>query len=155
MDPHGPDDLARRMSEAVHALVAVWVQAPAAVTPRVSAHQLRALHVVDRTAQINLTGLADELGMTLPAASRLCDRLEAAGLLARDVPPHNRREVLLRLTSRGSRLLDEVADRRRRDLAAVLGTMPAPRRTELLSGLLAFHTAHTAARTPPARRDAP
>ncbi|MGD0377399.1 MAG: MarR family transcriptional regulator [Streptosporangiaceae bacterium] len=48
-----------------------------AVVPPV---QLRALLVIDRAGSLNLSGLAGLLGASPSAASRLCDRMQAAGL---------------------------------------------------------------------------
>ena len=45
--------------------------------------QLRALLIVDEAGAINLTKLARMLGASTSATSKLCDRLVAAGLLAR------------------------------------------------------------------------
>lgn len=138
-----PEDEAQAVAEAVSELAALWARAPQVVTPRVSAHQLRALHVVGRGREVNLTRLAEEMGVSLPTASRLCDRLEAAGFLERGVPPSSRREVCLTLTEAGRRLVARVAEYRRRHLAAVLESMPAEDRAALLNGLHAFHTAWT------------
>ncbi len=46
--------------------------------------QLRALLVIDRAGSLNLSGLAGLLGASASAASRLCDRMQAAGLVSRD-----------------------------------------------------------------------
>lgn len=45
--------------------------------------------------------LADQLGITSGSATAMIDRLETAGLLARRPHPHDRRSLLLRLTTRG------------------------------------------------------
>ncbi|WP_202124356.1 helix-turn-helix domain-containing protein [Actinomadura physcomitrii] len=76
----------------------------------------------------------------MSSASRLCDRLEAAGLLIRD-PGRDRREVTVRLSADGQALLDRLRVRRRAELAGVLEAMPAPARAALLRGLSEFHEA--------------
>ena len=116
---------ARELVGPVATLAEVWARGTEAVPRRLSVQQLRALTVVGREGRTNLTGVADGAGITMSSASRLCDRLVAAGLLARAVPPDNRREIELMLTPRGRRLLDEVEDRRQRELVAVLRAMPA------------------------------
>jgi DNA-binding MarR family transcriptional regulator len=130
-------ELAEQMSDAVRRLALVWDRAPLSVNPRLSAQQLVTLESVSASPGINLTGLADVVGVGHSAASRLCDRLEAAGLLERRIPPENRREIHLTATSRGRSLLDEVAARRRQDLAAILAEIPPDRRGELRDGLRA------------------
>ncbi|MEU1593169.1 MarR family transcriptional regulator [Streptomyces sp. NPDC005708] len=135
---------ARQVADAVERLVGLWTSAAEAVTPRLSRHQLNALMAVRHHAELNLTALAETLGIALPAASRLCDRLEAAGLLERVIHPRNRRELQLRVTSQGQRVLAEVADRRSISLAAVFAAMTPAARTSLEQGLQAFHEAYDA-----------
>jgi DNA-binding MarR family transcriptional regulator len=130
--------LAQQMAGPVQRLAFLWARAPSSVTPRLSVQQLRALEGVDAAPGVNLTGLADTLDMGVPTASRLCDRLEAAGLLERGISPENRREIHLRTTSRGRDLVDQVAAQRSSDLASLLQGMPPKRRAELLSGLQAL-----------------
>ncbi|MGW3667636.1 MarR family winged helix-turn-helix transcriptional regulator [Streptomyces sp. NPDC005141] len=134
-----PETAAARMADAVEGLVELWVSAGQSVDPRLSAHQLKALKAVSRRSGLTLTGLADSVGIALPAASRLCDRLEAAGLLQRIPHPHNRRALHLLLTPQGSRVLAEIGERRTLDLAAVLAAMTPLQRTCLEDGLRAFH----------------
>lgn len=111
--------------------------ARAPVTPP----QLRALLVLRQQPGINAAGLAEQLGVKPPTATAVCDRLEAAGLMDRQVAPHSRREVVLRLTRAGHRLLAGLARQRREDVATVLARMSAPDRQALLVGLTAFRRA--------------
>lgn len=46
--------------------------------------QLRALLVIEGAGSLNLNRLAGLLGASASAASRLCDRMQAAGLVSRD-----------------------------------------------------------------------
>ncbi|MFF3229026.1 MarR family winged helix-turn-helix transcriptional regulator [Nocardia suismassiliense] len=128
-------DLAATVEQAAARLVVLWSQAAGT---RVSPSQLQALTIVQRHGQINLNGLAAELDAMPSSASRLCDRLQAAGLLARTASLANRREVMLALTRDGQRLLTEVSDTRRRELARVLHGMSAAGREALLAGLAEF-----------------
>ncbi|MFE2436325.1 MarR family winged helix-turn-helix transcriptional regulator, partial [Streptomyces sp. NPDC059409] len=73
-----------------------------------------------------------------PSTSRLCDRLQAVGFVERTVSATSRREVRLHLSKRGRAFLDDLRERRERELRAVLEQMPAAERTALLSGLEAF-----------------
>ncbi|MBB1246796.1 MarR family transcriptional regulator [Streptomyces durbertensis] len=105
--------------------------------------QLRALFAIERQAGCNLRTLSEELGSTPPATSRLCDRLEAAGLVLRTVSPASRREVRLQLSRDGQRLLEEIRAGQRREINAVLRRMAPAARHELLGGLRAFREAAT------------
>jgi DNA-binding MarR family transcriptional regulator len=128
-------DLPDLASDLAEALGLAWARVQEGLGTRVSPSQLRALLVVERRGEINVNGLAEELGAVASSASRLCDRLEAAGLLRRVSSPHNRREVLVGLTVDGRRLLAELAQRRQRDLAEVLAGMSPAGRASLLTGL--------------------
>ncbi|MEV6836556.1 MarR family transcriptional regulator [Streptomyces sp. NPDC051133] len=129
---------AREIADAVERLATLWSVAAQEATVRLSPHQLRALRAVEAAPEVNLTGLAERLDIGLPTASRLCDRLEAAGLLERSLHPSNRREVLLTLTSQGRRVLGDVACRRARALAGVLAAMEPAERSALIRGMKAF-----------------
>ena len=86
-EDHGPDGLdplrAAEVDEAAQALVAAWDSVREHATSRLSWPQLSALLVVERVEGVNLRGLAGELKMLLSSASRLCDRLVAAGMVER------------------------------------------------------------------------
>lgn len=146
-DPgHQPDTLADQLLETVESLVMLWFAAAEDATPRLSVRQLLALQTVRRLPELNLTALAEHLGIALSTASRLCDRLEAAGLLRRTVQPHNRREVQLVVTTQGRRLLSDVAERRSLRLTGVFDAMAQGERDSLRHGLLAFHRARSPVR---------
>ncbi|MFE9680534.1 MarR family winged helix-turn-helix transcriptional regulator [Streptomyces sp. NPDC002701] len=151
-DPgHLPDNVADHVLDAVESLVMLWFAAAEDLTPRMSTRQLLALQTVRRLPELNLTALAEHLGIALPTASRLCDRLEAAGLLQRTVQPHNRREVQLVVTSQGRRLLADVTELRALCLTTVFDAMAQSERDSLQHGLRAFHHAHTLVRSRPPR----
>ncbi|WHT21785.1 MarR family transcriptional regulator [Crossiella sp. CA-258035] len=119
----------------------MWGRAAESVHPKVSASQLGALVVVERHQSITLGKLAEELGAIPSSASRLCDRLQAAGLLARRSNLADRREVSLELTKDGSRLLEQLRGARQAELGRVLGSMSSAEQTALLNGLASFHAA--------------
>ncbi|WP_339127490.1 MarR family transcriptional regulator [Streptomyces sp. f51] len=136
-----PEEVAGRLVDAVEGLMELWTSAGRSVGPRLSAQQSKALRAVARRPVPTLTDLAERVGVALPAASRLCDRLEAAGLLQRIPHPHNRRALSLLLTPQGGRALAEIGARRTLDLAAVLAAMTPLQRTSLEDGLRAFEAA--------------
>lgn len=129
-----------------HALLAVFLQDQAGVEDRVSAPQLRALTLLRDRGQVNLGELADGLGVRPSSATRLCDRLAAAGLLIRKVAPHSRREIVLALSRHGRDLLAELEEHRREQIGAVLTTLTPADRAALLTGLAAYGEAVRTAR---------
>lgn len=68
-----------------------------------SVPQFRALAFLGRNESAMLGEVADFLGLTLPAASKLIDGLVATGLAARRMDPEDRRKVMLSLTAAGRR----------------------------------------------------
>ncbi|QFG23324.1 MarR family winged helix-turn-helix transcriptional regulator [Actinomadura sp. WMMB 499] len=130
--------LADAIDELAGSFVSVW-EARHLAAP-VPATQLRVLFAVERQGTINVTGVAAELDALLSSASRLCSRMETAGLLER-TPGPNRRVIAYRLSSQGAAMLAELRSERRRDLAEVLLGMEADDRRTLLDGLRCFREA--------------
>jgi DNA-binding MarR family transcriptional regulator len=136
------DDAAAAAVElTVESLVTVLDIARMAQSPAVPPTQLRVLTIVAENRHTNMNRLAEALGVVPSSASRLCDRLEATGLLRRAPDPRDRREVRLVLTPAARRLLDELRERRRGALAEVLGRMTPAGRQELVRALAAFDAA--------------
>src|SRR5262245_14158529 len=82
-------------------LVAIAVRSIAQAEDRVTVPQFRMLVVLGRQQEAKLVTLADLLGVNPSTAMRMADRLAAAGLIVREVNPHDRRESLMRLTQEG------------------------------------------------------
>jgi DNA-binding MarR family transcriptional regulator len=129
------------VDDAALALLATWDAAREQATHRLSAPQLNALLAVEQDEGVNLRGLAGRLDMILSSASRLCDRLVAAGLVERVPGRSDRREIALYLTPSSRQLLHELRDRRRTMLGAVLLRMSPPGRAALIHGLTEFAAA--------------
>ena len=131
-------DAAAAVETAVESLVTVLDNARLAQSPSVPPAQLRVLTIIAGNRHTNMSRLAESLEVVPSSASRLCDRLEATGLLRRVPDPRDRREVRLLLTPAARRLLDELRERRRQALADVLERMPAPERQALVTALDSF-----------------
>ncbi|MFI5892634.1 MarR family winged helix-turn-helix transcriptional regulator [Actinoplanes sp. NPDC051513] len=135
---HRVTHVAAAVESAVESLVSVLDAARVAQAPTVPPAQLRVLTFISDNRQTNMSRLAEALDVVPSSASRLCDRLEAAGLLRRVPDPRDRREVRLMLTPAARRLLDQIRERRRVALAEVLDRMPEQARDELQRSLAAF-----------------
>jgi DNA-binding MarR family transcriptional regulator len=119
---------------ALSALTEAWEVAVDEAGSMLPPAQLRAVLAIAATP-LNLTALARQLRASVSAASRLCDRLQQAGLVTRDHAAPDRRGVQLSLTAAGARLAAWVREQRRATLAAILADMsPAARRA--LTGFL-------------------
>jgi DNA-binding MarR family transcriptional regulator len=114
--------------------------------------QIRALLIIDRAGSLNLSRLAEALGASASAASRLCDRIQGAGLLTRDRAPASRREIVLFPTESGRRLADWVRGRRRAALGDALQAMSPDGRDALAQGLRELAASAVAGSRRPAGR---
>ncbi|MEV4678920.1 MULTISPECIES: MarR family transcriptional regulator [Actinomadura] len=133
------ESTAAALDDVAATLMNVWSRPHNAPDVPVPSTQLRALLVLER-GPVNISSLAGELGALVSSASRLCDRLEASGLLARD-SGRDRREVTVRLSADGRALVGRLRERRQAELTRVLAQMPASARAALLWGLTEFHEA--------------
>ena len=140
--PTDPEtSMAAALDAAAAALLGIWESAREGTANRVSGAQLRAVMVVEQYDGINLRRLATRLDMLLSSASRLCDRLVAAGMLEREPGRFDRREISLHLTPEARRLLAELRADRQAQLAAVLSGMSREGRDALLRGMREFDEA--------------
>ena len=139
---------AEAVESSVEPLLAVLEAARMRHSPAVPPTQLRVLTIIADNRHTNMNRLALALDVVPSSASRLCDRLEAIGLLVRLTDPHDRREVRLTLTPAGRLLLDGLRERRRAAVAEVLQRMSPAAREDLVSGLAAFGLAAGSAADP-------
>ncbi|MFI5671029.1 MarR family winged helix-turn-helix transcriptional regulator [Streptomyces sp. NPDC051704] len=135
------EDPAAVLGAAADLLAVLHARGQDGTAPAVSPSQWRALSAVEAAEGINLRALGSLLDARPPSVTRLCDRLEAMGLLTRARHPRSRREVELRLTPRARALLDERRAARARALAAVLDQMTPEAVDALVTGLAAFREA--------------
>ena len=131
-------DVAAAVESTAESLIGVLESARLAQSPALPPAQLRVLTIICRSEHTNMSRLAEALAVVPSSASRLCDRLEATGLLRRVPDPRDRREVRLLPTPAALRLLEELRERRRAALAEVLERMNPARRQELVRALAAF-----------------
>jgi DNA-binding MarR family transcriptional regulator len=129
-----PADL-DRAEAGLSALIEAWQRAIEELGAMIPPAQVRALLIIEATGDLNVTGLSRLLGTSPSATSRLCDRLVAAGLLARVPAAASRREILLQLTESGQRLAAWIREQRRAALIRVLAEISPDGRADLTHGL--------------------
>ncbi|AWK09101.1 MarR family transcriptional regulator [Streptomyces spongiicola] len=135
------DAVTRAVLTASRLLVAVSARSLAAVEDRVTLPQFRLLVVLSTRGPAKLVVLAERLGVNPSTAMRMIDRLITAGLADRQTNPENRRETVLRLTPEGRALVEDVTDRRRREIATIVERMAGEQRAALVGALTAFNEA--------------
>ncbi|HEU5419875.1 MAG TPA: MarR family transcriptional regulator [Streptosporangiaceae bacterium] len=103
--------------------------APFGLTPA----QGRVLGVLaDSTEQLCMGDVAVILGVVPRAVTPQVDALEQAGLVQRRTDPHNRRSILLDLTSRGSDMCDELRGERVQAAEEIFAGLTPAQRWSLL-----------------------
>ena len=97
--------------------------------------QWRALLVVARADGVRIGEIGSRLGMAPPSTSRLVRRLERRGLVTSARDEADRRGTIVRPTTLGLQLWANLVDYRRRLIADLLDTMPAPLPVDLADEL--------------------
>jgi len=100
--------------------------------------QFRTLVFLNRVRDSSLSAVAEHLGMSVPAMSRLINGLVVSGLVGRRAVPSNRRQVALTLTARGRATLETVRDEVRLRLADSLAILPASEQKAIQRAMLAL-----------------
>ncbi len=137
----GGDDLDQFVTAlltASRALVGVSARSLADVEGKVTLTQFRTLVVLRAHGDSRLNRLSERLQVNASTTLRTVDRLISLGLVARRENPEDRREVLIELTGRGRRLVDDVTAARRSAIEAIVRDMPTRQRTAMVEALLAF-----------------
>jgi DNA-binding MarR family transcriptional regulator len=127
-------------------LLSVAVRSLAAADHDVTLPQYRALVVLAGRGPQRPTALAEALAVHPSTITRLCDRLVAKRLVQRAGSSTNRREVSIRLTPAGRRLVDAVTERRRAEIADIVARIPTRERATMVHAL---HALGDAAGEPP------
>jgi DNA-binding MarR family transcriptional regulator len=142
---------------ASRAVTAAVVRALESVDPSVSVPQMRVLVLLWTGEPLNLSAVAEGLGVNASNASRTCDRLVAAGLVDRGEGALDRRHVALTLTERGRGFVARLMDRREQELSAIVARMSDVDRHRLMTALAPFNEAASSDLWPsdrtPDRRD--
>ncbi|MDX6327999.1 MAG: hypothetical protein QOI83_382 [Streptomycetaceae bacterium] len=119
-------------------LMAVSARSLASVEESLTLPQFRMLVVLDTRGPLNLSQVAVELGVQPSTAMRMIDRLGAVGVVARGASATDRRTSLILLTGPGQRVVSEVTERRKQEIAGIVDAMPPGQRRHLVLALQAF-----------------
>lgn len=103
--------------------------------------QFRVLVVLAGSGPLRIGALAARVGALPSTFSRTIDRMVDGGWVEREQSPTSRREVLIGLAPRGRRLVDDLSERRRKQIAAILSTLSAADQVRVLDGLELFSAA--------------
>lgn len=132
------DDAADAFITVSRALVGIAVRSINAAPMEVTMTQHRLLVLLATGRTITVGELAEQLEVNASNASRLCDRLQKLGLVARDRSSKDGRAVEVSLTRAGGELLEAVRAHRREAVQRVLSRMSRTESAETIRALTAF-----------------
>ena len=112
--------------------------APAWIDLDLSMAQLKTLIVLSKEEPATIGQVAESLGIGLPTASHLIERLVQAGLAERTEDPLDRRRTLARLSPQGEELSERLRQGSRDRLRDWLAQLSDDERAALLYGLRAL-----------------
>jgi len=115
--------------------VAVAARSLGDIAEEVTLTQYRTLVVLASRGPKSLVELAEAVAVTPPTATRMCDRLIKKGLVVRGNDSGDRRLVRLTLAERGRDLVDEVTQRRRREIVELVAAVPEDQRVAMVDSL--------------------
>ncbi|HUJ09281.1 MAG TPA: MarR family transcriptional regulator [Verrucomicrobiae bacterium] len=96
-----------------------------------SVPQFRTLALLSRNQGASLSVVAEFLGLSLPATSRLVDGLVKKGLVTRQIPAGNRRQVALSVSTRGRTTWENARQATQQQLAEVIAPLTAAQRSRI------------------------
>lgn len=94
------------------------------------------LRLLDRTGGCRVQDMAREFAITVGGASKVADRVEAAGYCARRANPDDRRSSIVELTPAGRRKLEEALEVFEEELHRRFGSMLDDQKTADLTATL-------------------
>lgn len=100
--------------------------------------QLAALYAIDGTATLTVADLAEQIGRSPSATSRLVSALERRGLVERREEVADRRQRQLDVTPAGRSLLAQVDGARAEQFLSVVRPLPASERALVAMGVAAL-----------------
>jgi DNA-binding MarR family transcriptional regulator len=106
---------------------------------RITMPQFFVLSCLQKKDRVKMSEIAGFLRVTTAAATQLVDRLVRSGHVARDYDPADRRVIRVRLTAKGSRLVQEVRVQKRQSIIEIFGKMSEKEREDYLRILQRIH----------------
>ena len=97
--------------------------------------QIAALHLLDQSPEMRVLALAEVLGRSPSATSRLVDSLVKRGLVTRVEHAEDRRAKLLSLTAAGTRLVERISQDRAKVILGSARSLPVAMREDLAAAL--------------------
>lgn len=101
--------------------------------------QRKIMMTIDACGPQKMSDLARQISVTMSGATAVVDKLVQAELVTRELSPHDRRVVLIELSSKGRKLLAENAKTQERCFEAVLDRLSPEKQEVLLESFERIH----------------
>jgi DNA-binding MarR family transcriptional regulator/GNAT superfamily N-acetyltransferase len=111
-----------------------WLKSPFSLA------EARVLYELTQRDKPTASELAKDLGMDAGYLSRILRGFEARGLIAKATSDRDGRQSLLSITERGRQRFAPLETRTNDDVAAMLGSLPAPAQTRLVESMRTIET---------------
>lgn len=108
------------------------MQADELYSGKITLQQFLCLTYIFREDELTMTQLAHYMGITTAATTGIIDRLVKSSYVVRVLEASDRRVVKVRLTSKGSNLVEKINTRRRRMLTEIFGRISEEDRNNYL-----------------------
>lgn len=126
-------------------MTAIVARTLSEVAEQITVPQLRVLVLLNTRGPMNLTTIAEHLGVNPSNAGRTCDQLVGTGRLLPAPDPQDKRSTIMELTADGARFVAELMTARRRLIDDVISRMDPEEQRALSHALGAFVSAVEAA----------
>ncbi len=103
---------------------------------KITLPQFLILNFLNREGESKMTGLARFLEVSTPATTGIVDRLVKYGYLTRVFDPKDRRIIKIRLTAKGSTLVQKINQHKRESIVHVFGQISGKERGDYLKILI-------------------
>ena len=123
---------------ASRAFLGVVARSVSTALEAVTLPQFRVLVVLSSSGPLRMGALAERVHANQSTFSRSMDKIVAGGWARRSISPDSRREVLISLTENGRALVDEVTERRHREITTILERLTPPEQESVRAALELF-----------------
>ncbi|MBF6242808.1 MarR family transcriptional regulator [Nocardia elegans] len=127
-------------------LVSIAWDSAHAAPPGVTFPQMRFLLILQALGRVSSSRLAAALGVNASSVTRLADKLEGRGYVARGTDAHNRSVVTIEVTTAGQAVVDQVLQRRKVAFGSLLDGLTPEARDRVI--VVARDLVQAAATTP-------
>lgn len=100
---------------------------------KITMPQFFVMSFLDKNKESKMTDMANFLKVTTAAMTGIIDRLARDGYVVRSADPSDRRVIRIKLTSKGSKIVKDITDKRKQMTIKMFGTISDKERQDYLN----------------------